>query len=204
MMRERGLAMFGAPYAIDPHKIRRQDFPCAFCLFVDTRQIKLAELDFLPDVSRLDVMADTGYHIYTRFAETPHDIALPSYSGPTPFRHTPRQLSENCPHSFVKASTDSYFWNDQLFGIHLHMKLHINLLTVGKYATKLAAKADLRTVRQIVAQARSQTAGCQGQAKSARADQSDSPSAPTDLARQSHPLMPDVGAAPNLPQGRAP
>jgi hypothetical protein len=156
MMRECGLALFGAPYAIDPAKTRRQDFPCAFCLFVDTQQINLAEFDFLPDVSRLDVMADTGYRIYTRFADAPHDIALPAYAGPTPYRHTRRQLSEICPHEFVKASTDTYFWNDRLFGIHLHMKLHINLQTVGKYATKLAAKADLQTVRQIVTQARMQ------------------------------------------------
>jgi hypothetical protein len=82
-------------------------------------------------------------------------VALPSYSaGPTPYRHTTRQLSDICKHQFAKASTDAYFWEDKLFGIHLHMKLHINLLTIGKFATKLAARADLQTVRQIVTTAR--------------------------------------------------
>jgi hypothetical protein len=213
MMRERGLVMFGAPYAIDPKKTRRQDFPCAFCLFVDTEQVRLADLDFLPDVTRLDVLADTGYHIYTRFAGAPHDIALPSYSGPTPFRHTRRQLSDVCPHAFMKASTDAYFWNEQLFGIHLHMKLHIHLQTVGKYATKLAAKADLQTVRQIVTHARSQSAaqqgpaGWHGQAKSAGAGDSDWHSSLAQMARPQHaPLAapaPDSTLAMDLPQGRA-
>ena len=176
--------------------------------------MRLAELDFLPDVTRLDVMADTGYHIYTRFAGAPHDIALPSYSGPTPFRHTRRQLSDICPHSFMKAATDAYFWNEQLFGIHLHMKLHIHLQTVGKYATKLAAKADLQTVRQIVAQARSQSAalqgpaGWRGQAESGRAGDSDLQSSPADIGRRRHaPITapaPDATLATDLPQGRSP
>ena len=150
----RGLAFFGAPYAIDPAKPRRQDFPCAFCMFVDTDKVDIREFDFQPDVSRLDVMADTGFRIYTRFGELPHEVVLPSYAGPTPFRHTPRQLSDVCPHEFAKAATDAYFWRDRLFGVHLHMKLHINLLTLGKYATKLAAKADLQTVQNILTQAR--------------------------------------------------
>jgi len=82
---------------------------------------------------------------------------LPSFPpGSCKFRHTPRQLSDVCPHQFVKASTDAYFWDDKLFGIHLHMKLHIYLQTIGKFATKLSAKADLATVRQIVAAARVQ------------------------------------------------
>jgi hypothetical protein len=156
-MTSRGLAFFGAPYAIDPNKPRRQDFPCAFCMFVDTEQVDISKFDFMPDVSRLDVMADTGFQIYTRYSGSPHDVVLPSYSaGPTPYRHTTRQLSDICQHQFTKASTDAYFWEDKLFGIHLHMKLHINLLTIGKFATKLAAKADLQTVRQIVTTARGQ------------------------------------------------
>ena len=156
-MTARGLAFFGAPYAIDPRKPRRQDFPCAFCMFVDTEKVDLAQFDFQPDVARLDVMADTGFRISTRFADAPHDVALPSYpAGATGYRHTTRTLADICPHRFAKAATDAYFWNDKLFGIHLHMKLHIHLLTIGKFATKLAAKADLATVRKIIATAREQ------------------------------------------------
>jgi hypothetical protein len=156
-MTSRELAFFGAPYAIDPNKPRRQDFPCAFCMFVDTEKVDVASFDFMPDVSRLDVMADTGFQIYTRYSGSPHDAVLPSYSaGPTSHRHTTRQLSDICQHQFAKASTDAYFWDEKLFGIHLHMKLHINLMTIGKFATKLAAKADLQTVRQIVTTSRSQ------------------------------------------------
>jgi hypothetical protein len=156
-MQSQGLAFFGAPYAIDPNKRRRQDFPCAFCMFVDTQKVDIKTFDFLPDVSRLDVMADTGFSIYTRYASAPLEVALPSYpSGSTEFRHTRRQLDEICPHEFTKATTDAYFWRDKLFGIHLHMKLHIHLQTIGKFATKLAVKTDLATVAQIVATARKQ------------------------------------------------
>jgi hypothetical protein len=156
-MKSRGLAFFGAPYAIDPQKPRRQDFPCAFCMFVDTEKADISSFDFSPDVSRLDVMADTGFKIYTRYSDAPLDVALPSYpSGATDFRHTRRQLQEVCPHEFAKATTDAYFWRDKLFGIHLHMKLHIHLPTIGKFATKQAVKADLATVAQIVATARRQ------------------------------------------------
>lgn len=156
-MKSRRLAFFGAPYAIDPGKPRRQDFPCAFCMFVDTEKVDLAHFDFMPDSSRTDLMADTGIQIYTRYTDAALDVVLPSYpAGSTGFRHTPRQLGDVCPHQFVKASTDAYFWDDKLFGIHLHMKLHIYLQTIGKFATKLAAKADLATVRQIVAAARIQ------------------------------------------------
>jgi hypothetical protein len=106
-------------------------------------------------------MADTGFHIYTRYASAPLEVALPSYpSGSTEYRHTRRQLHEICPHEFTKATTDAYFWREKLFGIHLHMKLHIHLQTIGKFATKLAAKADLATVAQIVATARRQWENC--------------------------------------------
>jgi hypothetical protein len=167
-MKTRGLSFFGAPYAIDPLKSRRQDFPCAFCMFVDTERVDISSFDFMPDVSRLDIMADTGIQIYTRYANTPLEVALPSYpSGSTNFRHTRRQLNEICPHQFTKSTTDSYFWDDKLFGIHLHMKLHIYLQTIGKFATKLAAKADLATVTQIVTAARSQWAISSGGPRSA-------------------------------------
>jgi hypothetical protein len=156
-MAKNRLSFFGAPYAIDPNKPRRQDFPCAFCMFIDRERVDLSKFDFSPDASRTDVMADTGFAIYTRNAGEPHDVVLPSYpSGGTPYCHTTRQLSDVCAHQFAKASTDAYFWKDKLFGIHLHMKLHIYLQTIGKFATKLAAKADLATVRQIVAAARKQ------------------------------------------------
>jgi hypothetical protein len=156
-MQSRGLAFFGAPYAIDPQKPRRQDFPCAFCMFVDTDRVDIRQFDFRPDAARLDVMADTGFQIYTRCASAPHDVVLPSYpTGATAHRHTRQQLSDICPHQFIKASTDAYFWDEKLFGIHLHMKLHIYLQTIGKFATKLAAKADLATVRAIIATARGQ------------------------------------------------
>ncbi len=154
-MRTNGLAFFGAPYAIDPEKARRQDFPTAFCMFVDAEQVELPAFDFMPDVTRTDIMADTGFSIYTQYALAAHDVALPSYPpGGMPHRHTRRKLSDVCEHRFVKASTDTYFWQDKLFAIHLHMKLHIYLQTIGKYATKLAAKEDLQTVRRIVAAGR--------------------------------------------------
>jgi hypothetical protein len=153
-MDRRGLAFFGAPYAIDPNKPRRQDFPCAFCMFVDTQKVDIAKFNFLPDSARTDIMADTGFHIYTRYADLPHDIALPSYAGPTPFRHTRRQLSEICSEPLRKASSDAYFLDDRLWGIHLHMKLHVHLPTVGEEAARRDAEADLATVRKIVAQAR--------------------------------------------------
>ncbi|HEX3997797.1 MAG TPA: hypothetical protein VHX65_04545 [Pirellulales bacterium] len=150
----RGLAFFGAPYAIDPNKRRRQDFPCAFCMFVDTKKVDIARFNFLPDSSRTDIMADTGFHIYTRYADQPHDIALPAYGGPTPFRHSRRQLSDICPDRLTKASTDAYFLDDHLWGIHLHMKLHIHLPTVGEEAAHREAEADLAVVRKILHQAR--------------------------------------------------
>ncbi len=154
-MASKDLAFFGAPYAIDPNKPRRQDFPCAFCMFVDTHKVDISKFDFQPDSARTDIMADTGYDIITRFGASAHDVVLPSHpSGKTTFRHTRRQLSDLCEYRFVKAATDAYFWNEKLFGVHLHMKLHINLQTIGKYATKLAAKEDLQTVRRIVAIAR--------------------------------------------------
>jgi hypothetical protein len=154
-MKSRELSFFGAPYAIDPQKPRRQDFPCAFCMFVDSQRVDLQAFDFMPDVSRTDIMADTGFTIYTQYSAAPLDVALPSYpSGATEFRHSRRRLQEICPHEFSKATTDAYFWQDKLFGIHLHMKLHIYLQTIGKFATKQAVKADLATVARIVATAR--------------------------------------------------
>ncbi len=154
-MQANDLAFFGAPYAIDPNKPRRQDFPCAFCMFVDTQKVDLKSFDFQPDSARTDIMADTGFHIYTRYAGARHDIALPSFpSGQTVYRHTTRQLSDVCEHRFVKAATDAYFWQQKLFGVHLHMKLHIHVQMLGKYATRLVAKEDLSTVQRIVATAR--------------------------------------------------
>ncbi len=153
-MDQRGLAFFGAPYAIDPNKNRRQDFPCAFCMFVDTQKVDIARFNFLPDSARTDVMADTGYHIYTRYADQPHDVAVPSYAGPTSFRHSRRQLSDICPDRLAKSTTDAYFLDDRLWGIHLHMKLHIHLPTVGEDAAHREAEADLQVVRKIIHQAR--------------------------------------------------
>ena len=132
-MKTAWLVVLRRPYAIDPLKSRRQDFPCAFCMFVDTEKVDISAFDFMPDVSRLDIMADTGIQIYTRYADAPLEVVLPSYpSGSTDFRHTRRQLKEICPHQFTKATTDAYFWDDKLFGIHLHMKLHIYLQTIGQ------------------------------------------------------------------------
>jgi hypothetical protein len=154
-MEQKGLAFFGAPYMIDPQKPRRQDFPTAFCMFVDRQRADFTTFDFSPDVSRLDIMADTGFQIYTKYAAAPHEVVLPSYpAGGVPYQHTRRKLSDVCEHRFIRAATDAYFWQDKLFAIHLHMKLHIHLQTIGKYATKLAAREDLRTVRNIVAAGR--------------------------------------------------
>lgn len=153
-MDRRGLAFFGAPYAIDPNKRRRQDFPCAFCMFVDTTKVDIAKFNFLPDSARTDIMADTGFHIYTRYADQPHDIALPSYAGATPYRHSRRTLSEICPDRLTKSTTDAYFLDDRLWGIHLHMKLHIHLPTVGEEAARRDADADLAVVRKIIDRAR--------------------------------------------------
>lgn len=155
-MDHRGLAFFGAPYAIDPNKRRRQDFPCAFCMFVDTTKIDIARFNFLPDSARTDIMADTGFHIYTRYAEQPHDIALPSFLGPTPYRHSRRQLSDVCSDRLTRSTTDAYFLEDRLWGIHLHMKLHVQLATVGEDAAQRDAEADLAIVRKVIFQARRQ------------------------------------------------
>jgi hypothetical protein len=156
-MEKNGLAFFGAPYAIDPAKPRRQDFPTAFCMFVDRQRADFSTFDFSPDVARLDIMADTGFQIYTKYAAAPHEVVLPSYPpGGVPYQHSPQKLSDVCEHKFVRASTDTYFWQDKLFAIHLHMKLHINLQTIGRYATKLAAREDLQTVRNILAAGRRQ------------------------------------------------
>ena len=101
-MEQNGLAFFGAPYAIDPQKPRRQDFPCAFCMFVDTEKVDISKFDFMPDVSRLDIMADTGFQIYTRYADSPHDVVLPSYPpGGVPFQHSTHKLSDVCEHKFM-------------------------------------------------------------------------------------------------------
>jgi hypothetical protein len=154
------LAFFGAPYAIDPARPRIQGFPCAFCMLVDGSRVDLRSLDFLPDASRRDVMADTGYRIYSHYVQTDqtglrYEAVLPAAPSGTPWPHSTRRFAEWCGEDALRGLTaDEYFWRDRPFGLHLHMKLHIHRLTAGPAATKAWAKQQLGQVRRAMEGAR--------------------------------------------------
>jgi hypothetical protein len=125
-MEENNLAFFGAPYAIEPTKLRLQDFPVAFCMFVDSTQVDVENLDFSPQ-EHSDIVADTGYNIYKQYisdGKLGWDSAVPHFAGDT---HYPR-FRKSIKDLYGIASEmkmDQYFWEEKLFGIHFHMKLHL-------------------------------------------------------------------------------
>lgn len=126
-MLDNNLAFFGSPYAIEPDKKRVQDFPVAFCMFIDTHQVPLSELDFTPAESH-DFATDTGYDIYRRFVNSglKHEATLPvfNYKGKSPNKSSKFSL-KNKYGIATEAKIDEYFWQDKLFGLHCHMKLHL-------------------------------------------------------------------------------
>ena len=125
-MKVNDLAFFGAPYTIDPKKPRIQDFPVAFCMFVDTYKVPLNDWNFLPkSEAKPTIMKDTGYQIYSAHkGVSKHDIVLPNIDGKSEFVHTNDSLLSA--YGIVPAfKCDQYFWQDKLFGVHFHAKLHL-------------------------------------------------------------------------------
>lgn len=124
-MKDNKLAVFGAPYAIEPNKTRIQGFPVAFCMFIDREQIDLKTLDFIPRNDVANIVADTGYNVYMDCINKglKYEAVLP-HSGPTQHPHTILSLSSA--YGIVPPfKLDEYFWRNRLFGIHCHMKLHL-------------------------------------------------------------------------------
>lgn len=158
MVREE-LAFFGAPYAIDPTRPRIQGFPCAFCMLVDGARVNVRGFDFLPDASRTDVMADTGYRIYAHYAQpgtkVRYEAALPVARCDTAYPHSRQTFADWCgAEAMVGLVADEYFWHDRPFGLHLHMKLHVQRITAGPLATKAWAKQQLAHVQRVIQGAR--------------------------------------------------
>lgn len=154
------LAFFGAPYAIDPARPRLQGFPCAFCMLVDGSRVDVRSFDFLPDASRMDVMADTGFRIYSRYLQASgaglrYEAVLPASSLATPHAHTTQRFAEWCGEEVMAGLVaDEYFWRGRPFGLHLHMKLHVHRQMAGPAATKMWAKQQLAQVRRAIEGAR--------------------------------------------------
>lgn len=126
-MMKNNLAFFGAPYTIDLNKPRIQEFPVAFCMFVDTQQVDIGTFDFTPTSEPNPVvMKDTGYKIYSKYALSyiGYEAVLPSYDKDSGFKYTNKNIL-NTYGLHSQQRMDQYFWNDKLFGLHFHAKLHL-------------------------------------------------------------------------------
>ncbi len=126
-MQKNNLAFFGAPYSIEPGKIRTQDFPVAFCMFIDTHQVDIKSFDFTPKNS-VTFSTDTGHEVYAKFMNSglKYEATLPvnEHKEVPTTRHSPVSLKSRYG-MIPEGKVDQYFWNDKLFGLHYHMKLHL-------------------------------------------------------------------------------
>lgn len=147
-MQENNLAFFGSPYMIEPTKNRLQDFPVAFCMFIDTHQVDVSALDFTPFESP-DRMADTGFNVYNNVIQENRlkwEATIPYFDGgSSKFPHTNKSIKERYGIA-TDMKMDQYFWKDKLFGLHCHMKLH---LRTDKQTEERAA-AHTKAVASIV------------------------------------------------------
>lgn len=147
-MEEKDLTFFGAPYYLDEGKIPRvYDFPVAYCMFVDTHKVAAHSLDFEPAPYK-----DTGYKIYEKykFSDHKYEAVLPY----NPNKHGligTTQKSVQSEYGYVPQSKmDQFFWQDKLFGVHCHAKLHLR----GEAEIKARAKAHIADIKNIVELAR--------------------------------------------------
>lgn len=108
LMKDWKLAYYGAPYWPDPRRKKIYNFPVAFCMFIDTQEVNLSKLDFTPQGELTDgTMADTGYLVYKEGLNKRFFAAKPVIH-----KKDPR--------------LDEYrLGNGEIFGYHLHAKLHL-------------------------------------------------------------------------------
>lgn len=145
------LDFFGAPYLIQRGKNRIQDFPVAFCMFVDTTKVDISKFDFMPGESS-SIMQDTGYKIYKE-ALNDSSIKYKAVLPPKPDFDTIYPSSKHSLSSVYgiapQIPVDQYFWQDQLFGLHCHMKLHLRDSDEVFRRTKIQTK-EVRKIVEIV------------------------------------------------------
>jgi hypothetical protein len=152
-MLEQDLTFFGAPYLLEHDKIRIQNFPVAFCMFVDTSKVDLRDFDFLPNHSG-KILADTGYNVYKQYKEDgrfQYDCVLPQ-APDYKTDHPCTNLDLKSLYGLVpNIPMDQYYWRNKLFGIHVHMKLHL------RTPDEMMQRANIQTkeIKKIVKVVRS-------------------------------------------------
>lgn len=103
------LTFFGAPYWPDGKKRAIQDFPVAFCMYVDTWRVEYFNWNFCP-VYDDKTYKDTGFMVYSKY------------------HHIKSCFETLVPHGKLGirgASVDVYDWGSEKFGLHVHAKLHL-------------------------------------------------------------------------------
>ena len=143
------LTFFGAPYYIE-NKPRLQEFPVAFCMFVDTQQINIDELDFTPkSIANPEVVMDTGYNIYNKYKNNrlgiKYEATIPFSSKETEIAHTTSNLLKDYGIA-TQGKIDQYFWFNKLFGIHIHAKVHLK----SKEEVALQTFVQTKNIRRII------------------------------------------------------
>lgn len=104
----KNLDFFGATYPENTGRILQKEFPCGFCMFINSKTIDTSQLNFLPDFEnsydlKKDIYKDMSYRIYDQYNKTHKYEALKSYS---------------------KRRPEEYFFNNELFGTHFRIKRH--------------------------------------------------------------------------------
>ncbi len=123
--------LFGSPYMSSSPLIR--NFPVAFNLFVNVRQIPLSSLDFTPgygDYHNEGVYPDCGYKVYAKHlaAGTEYEATKPSAPEGADYHHTQKSLShfgieyDNEPNE-KGTKIDEYFWLERPYAMHVRSKL---------------------------------------------------------------------------------
>lgn len=150
-MRGGDLSFFGAPYYLEEGKVRVYDFPVAYCMFVDSTKVDIKGLDFTVTPNR-----DTGYKIYEKYKFSPehkYEAVLPHYSRNHSIIPT-TTMSIQSKYGYVPQSKmDQFFWQDKLYGVHVHCKLHLR----GPEDIKLRAKAHIKDIKNIIGLSRNDT-----------------------------------------------
>lgn len=104
-MIQKDLAAFGAPYYPIPGRPRIHGVPVAFNLIVDTTKIDISKWSFRPTgIEASGLVGDTGVNVYRDIQQNYKYEAV-------------------TPHS--TGDSDKYTWQDKLYGIHYHAKLHL-------------------------------------------------------------------------------
>ena len=110
-MEENNYTFYGAPYHFSKSKLYG-GFPAAFCMFINTKAIDIAKLDFYPGFGdfKTDLYPDVGYKVYEKYGGENCKVAVPT-NGWADFPEIPPKYR-------------LYNLDEKPFGIHPGMKIH--------------------------------------------------------------------------------